>query len=202
MTGLDAMEKLEKTPFKVLITDIKLPDISGFNVIQRAREISESIRIIAMSSYRYEGAELDLLKKCSCGFLAKPIDINILNCLIKMHLHKETKSDSQKGMGIKIVESTDDLVQILKQKEIDIETMEEKYSMEKRKYIRYRVLLDVVFSIDRHFIQSKVLDVSREGAFIGSDITPDEGSAIDLDFFIPELESTVSALGKVMRVKV
>ncbi len=202
LNGKEALEKLEQNPFKVLITDIKLPDISGFKVIEAARTLSEDTRIIAMSSYRYEGKELDILKKYSCGFMAKPIDINVLNSLIKMNLSRESEFALKRGMGIRIIESTHDLIELMQEREIDLIEEEDKYSEEKRKHIRYRVLVDVVFSIDRHFVHSTALDLSREGTFIGTQITPDEGSAIDIDFFIPEMESAVSALGKVMRVTI
>ncbi|RMF92474.1 MAG: response regulator [Candidatus Schekmanbacteria bacterium] len=200
LSGKDALEKLEKNPFKVLITDIKLPDISGFNVIEKARQISNSTKIIAISSYHYEGEKLTLLKKYSCGFLSKPIDINVLNSLIKMNIKSPKEDNRQKGMGVKIVDTDYDIIEILKEKNIEMKSANNDYYEEKREHIRYKVLVDVVFSINKHFVHSRTVDVSKMGAFIETEIAPDEGSAVNLDFFIPEFDNGISALAKVMHI--
>lgn len=70
----DAVKKLEGDPFDVIISDIGLPDATGFEFMQRVREFSQT-PAIAMSGF---GTDEDRRKSLAAGFdehLVKPVDV-------------------------------------------------------------------------------------------------------------------------------
>jgi len=77
-----ALEKAEAEKFDLLISDIGLPDRSGYELMQELRSRSK-LRGIAMSGF---GMENDILKARAAGFsehLTKPINFDRLDEAIR-----------------------------------------------------------------------------------------------------------------------
>ncbi len=78
----EALALAAQEPFDVLLSDIGLPDASGYDLMQQIRAHSVT-KGVAMSGY---GMEEDLLKSREAGFsahLIKPVDINQLEQAIQ-----------------------------------------------------------------------------------------------------------------------
>jgi len=76
VTGMEGFEMaLQKRP-DFIILDIQLPDIEGTEVLRKIRssEISNSIPVIAMTSYAMSGDRERLLSAGCDGYIEKPID--------------------------------------------------------------------------------------------------------------------------------
>ncbi len=73
--GRDAIKKITKEKFDLLITDIKMPGTHGFEVIERIRERNKDIPIMICSAYKL--LEDDIVVKTSdiAAFITKPIEI-------------------------------------------------------------------------------------------------------------------------------
>lgn len=76
--GREALKRITKGDFDLLITDIKMPGTHGLELIERIRERENKIPIIICSAYRL--MEYDIVVKTSdvTAFLTKPIDIQVL----------------------------------------------------------------------------------------------------------------------------
>lgn len=84
---LTAEEKSE--PFDLLLTDIKMPKISGTELIQEVRKNKLSLPILVVSGVRDEDLVKKLLKLGCSDFLIKPYDlreiVNRVERLIKLN---------------------------------------------------------------------------------------------------------------------
>jgi PAS domain S-box-containing protein len=72
--GAEALDRASKENFDVLLSDLGLPDMSGYELIQRLRS-SRPIKGVALSGY---GMDEDIRKSREAGFLehmVKPLDI-------------------------------------------------------------------------------------------------------------------------------
>ena len=76
--GREALRKVTKESFDLLIMDIKMPGTHGLEAIERIRERNKTVPIIICSAYRL--MEDDIVVKTSdvAAFLTKPIDIKAL----------------------------------------------------------------------------------------------------------------------------
>ncbi|WP_242343678.1 response regulator [Anaeromyxobacter terrae] len=80
--GRAALELARAAPPEIALVDIGLPEIDGYEVAQRLREIAPATRLVALTGYG--GAE-DRRRASEAGFrahLVKPIDIDDLIALI------------------------------------------------------------------------------------------------------------------------
>ena len=50
-TGEEAVRKLETEPCHVVITDIRLGDLSGVDILKKAKEVNSEIEVILMTAY-------------------------------------------------------------------------------------------------------------------------------------------------------
>lgn len=80
--GLDALEKLEKRPFDIVIADLNMPRMDGMELIKRIVADFEEIDVIAItgahSRYRYT----DIINLGARDFISKPFSINELEARI------------------------------------------------------------------------------------------------------------------------
>jgi CheY-like chemotaxis protein len=80
--GREALKKITKEEFDLLITDIKMPGTHGLEAIERIRDRNKEIPIVICSAYRL--MEDDIVVKTSniAAFITKPIDIKSLQIKI------------------------------------------------------------------------------------------------------------------------
>lgn len=81
-TPQEALTALENGPWDVLITDIMMPEIDGFTIIARARELYEEIPCIAITGYGTVQNVKNALETGCFGYINKPFDWTYLNDLV------------------------------------------------------------------------------------------------------------------------
>lgn len=73
---MEALEALERSNFEVLVTDLRLPGLSGLELLKRAKRRQAGIRIVLMSAF---GEPRDIVEAIHSGaddFLPKPFDLD------------------------------------------------------------------------------------------------------------------------------
>jgi len=80
--GRDAIKKITKEPFDLLIIDIKMPGTHGLDAIQRIRERNKAVPIIICSAYRLMEDDVIVRTSDVAAFITKPIDIKNLKSRI------------------------------------------------------------------------------------------------------------------------
>jgi DNA-binding NtrC family response regulator len=77
-TGTEAIEKIRHGNYCLLILDIKLPDISGIEVVKRIRKFNNKIRIVLITGYPEFKNAIDSLEYSIEEILFKPVSPNEL----------------------------------------------------------------------------------------------------------------------------
>ena len=104
--GKDAVSKLEGGCFDLVIVDLVLPQIDGFEVIERAKNINKHTKVIVLSAL---SSEMFIKKATSLGveyYMLKPASTEILTKRIKDLFEHENQNliISQKSDSIKEIE--------------------------------------------------------------------------------------------------
>jgi len=89
-TGIKAIELFRSVKPDLLLIDIFLPDMNGFTVAEKIREIDsgkrnakdKAVTIIGMSAYSFTQDELSLIRTSFDGFLQKPITLDVFKELV------------------------------------------------------------------------------------------------------------------------
>lgn len=81
--GARAIEHLQKTNFQFLVSDVRMPGMSGFDLARVARSLSNPPRIILTSAYSNIGTpDIGTPDGLAEAFIQKPVDVSILDELL------------------------------------------------------------------------------------------------------------------------
>jgi DNA-binding NtrC family response regulator len=81
--GLDALGKIEKGNFDVLITDIKMPGLTGLELLSKVKEQSPETEVIVITGFGSIGSAVEAMKTGSCDYITKPFDLDELALKVK-----------------------------------------------------------------------------------------------------------------------
>jgi two-component system response regulator PilR (NtrC family) len=92
--GRAAIELLEREPVDILISDIKMPDISGVEVLRAAKKIDQDILGIMITAFASTETAVEAMRLGACDYLSKPFDIDLLKMKVRekienRHLRQE-----------------------------------------------------------------------------------------------------------------
>jgi two-component system, OmpR family, KDP operon response regulator KdpE len=94
--GEAALELLRKTPIDVLVLDLGMPDIDGFEVIRRLRSSGSAIPIIVLSSRADEKGKVEALDLGADDYVTKPFGIDELLARVRAALRHRLQQQGEK----------------------------------------------------------------------------------------------------------
>jgi len=83
-----AAEKIRKQPHQLVITDLRLPTLSGIEILRIQKEIDATIPVLIMTGYGTIEEAVEAMKCGALDFVTKPIDISHLMLLIERALEQ------------------------------------------------------------------------------------------------------------------
>jgi two-component system response regulator PilR (NtrC family) len=81
--GRGAIEILEREPVDILISDIKMPDLSGVDVLRAAKKIDQDILGIMITAFASTETAVEAMRLGACDYLSKPFDIDLLRMKVR-----------------------------------------------------------------------------------------------------------------------
>ena len=87
-SGQDALTHLDRHPVDLVVTDLMMPEMDGWELIDHLHARQRPPRIIVMTGYVPQEAEAILLDTRSNGYLTKPIERIRLQVLLKATLRR------------------------------------------------------------------------------------------------------------------
>ena len=81
--GRAAIELLEREPVDILISDIKMPDLSGVEVLRAAKKIDQDILGIMITAFASTETAVEAMRLGACDYLSKPFDIDLLKMKVR-----------------------------------------------------------------------------------------------------------------------
>ena len=77
-SGEEAIRKLETEPCHVVVTDIRLGDLSGVDILKKAKEVNSEIEVILMTAYATVETAVQALRLGAFDYIQKPFEIEHL----------------------------------------------------------------------------------------------------------------------------
>ena len=81
--GSDALELLKKDNFDLVISDIKLPDLSGIDVLREVKKINLKTLVILTTAYASVETAVEAMRLGAFNYLIKPFPPETLNAVIE-----------------------------------------------------------------------------------------------------------------------
>lgn len=174
--GKDALLFSDRHKFDICITDLGLPDMSGFDIIKKVQESSPQTSFIIVSAKALDDDKRREIEQNGHLFVQKPFELTRMKDSVGELLKKmDTLPTTPHGAWKTF-----------------------KYTMDKRRYIRRPFSMEISYSIsnfsvfnkDNSSFTGKTLDICEKGIGILSDQPIDLGCIIRFDNFKPLFDHT------------
>lgn len=102
--GKSAVEMLKMQDFDLLIVDLVLPEVDGFEVIETAKQINKATKVIVISAL---ASDIFIKKATALGtnyFMLKPISLDVLEKRVKDIFEEQRQIESKTGIDREIEE--------------------------------------------------------------------------------------------------
>ncbi|MBF0444350.1 MAG: sigma-54-dependent Fis family transcriptional regulator [Magnetococcales bacterium] len=86
--GSQALKLLEEDSWDLFITDLKLPDISGLELLRRAKKLASSRPVILITAHASATTAVTAMKEGAFDYLEKPFSIEDLNLIVTRSLEQ------------------------------------------------------------------------------------------------------------------
>jgi two-component system response regulator AtoC len=94
-TGIDGINAMKQDEFSLVITDVRLPDITGLDILEMIRGVNKVIPVIMMTAF---GTIKDAVKAMKLGafdYITKPFSLEEFHLIVKRALEvKELREDN------------------------------------------------------------------------------------------------------------
>ena len=81
--GLEAIDKVQKTPFDMVLMDVCMPEINGVEALSMIKASNPQIPVIMMTAYSSSETAAEATKKGAYDYLTKPFDFDALRITIE-----------------------------------------------------------------------------------------------------------------------
>jgi two-component system cell cycle response regulator len=136
--GPQALDKIKETEFTFILVDMKMPDMDGFELIDRVRETAPELSIIAMTGYTDEYRYVDIINAGATDFIKKPIQLQELEAKIRRIIHERNLRKELSRLSI-----TDSLTGLYNQRHFYKRLKEEVIRARRQKTALSLILLDL-----------------------------------------------------------
>ena len=86
-SGGDALQRFRQEPFDLVLTDQKMPDLSGVELLAAVRAINPEVAVIVVTAYGTIETAVNAIKAGAADYLAKPVNLDEL--LHRIHQVRE-----------------------------------------------------------------------------------------------------------------
>lgn len=100
--GQDAFGLLEKDKYDVLVTDIRMEDIDGIDVLKKAKALSPDTIVIMISAFATAETAVEAMKEGAYDYIPKPFKVRDFKKILKdaLESRKLAASEEEEGKSI------------------------------------------------------------------------------------------------------
>jgi two-component system NtrC family sensor kinase len=88
VNGADALAKLRDASFDLVVTDVRMPSLSGMELLRRVREVSPSTEVIVATAYAELDTAIECMRAGAFDLLRKPFNLQELFTCVSRALEK------------------------------------------------------------------------------------------------------------------
>ncbi len=102
--GTKALELLKQAPADLVISDVKMPDMNGIELLRRLREFLPDAAVVMMTAFATVETAREAFKLGADDFIQKPFDVDELKLIVekaleRLHLLRENNAFKRAQRG-------------------------------------------------------------------------------------------------------
>jgi two-component system response regulator PilR (NtrC family) len=97
-TGKEARELASGGNFDLLISDIRMPDLSGIDLLREVRSVSPTTLVVLITAYASTQTAVAALKLGASDYLTKPFDVDELRIVVRNVLERKKLTEENQSL--------------------------------------------------------------------------------------------------------
>ena len=85
-SGEAALAFIREQRVSLVLSDLKMPQMDGLSFMRELRKLDASVPVIMLTAYGTVGTAVEAMKLGAIDYLAKPVDVEVLEALIQRSL--------------------------------------------------------------------------------------------------------------------
>ncbi len=81
-TGREAIRKIIKDDYDLIIIDIKMPDMNGLEVVQKIRELNKQTPVIICTAFKHLEDDYVIMTGGVAAYITKPVNLQQLKAKV------------------------------------------------------------------------------------------------------------------------
>jgi two-component system response regulator HydG len=81
--GRDALSRLEHTNFEIVISDLKMPDVGGLEVLAKCKELQPDVEVVLVTGHGTIESAVQAMQRGAFNYLLKPLDLKQLRAVVE-----------------------------------------------------------------------------------------------------------------------
>jgi len=90
VSGLDALKKLKNRKYDLVISDIRMPDLNGIELLKKIKLHEQELPVIMITAYAATHDAIEAMKLGAEDYIMKPFNLEELKIIINKSLHKKS----------------------------------------------------------------------------------------------------------------
>lgn len=95
--GSEALDLLQVEPANIIISDVKMPDMDGIEMLRSVRETLPDVGVVLMTAFASVETAREAFKLGADDFIQKPFDVEELRLIVKKTLEKQALIDENRA---------------------------------------------------------------------------------------------------------
>jgi two-component system, sensor histidine kinase and response regulator len=113
--GAEGIKSLRKESFDLVITDLVMPEVDGFQVLEYLKAYSPNTVVVVMTAYVSASSAIDAMRKGAYDYLSKPFEFELMKATITRALEKAHLQKSLRHYMSKLERMVDERTEALQQ---------------------------------------------------------------------------------------
>ncbi len=95
--GSEGLRKVTQEPFDLILTDIRMPGLTGLDILPVIRRLQPEASVIVITAFGNEEIRRRSVERGASGYLEKPIHMDKLKTLVHEMVSSKVKIDKKLG---------------------------------------------------------------------------------------------------------
>jgi DNA-binding response OmpR family regulator len=104
-SGQEALARLDREPFDVMLLDMQMPEMDGVQVMHRAHELQSDLLIVILTGHATLESAIAAVKSDAADYLLKPASVHDITAAIVRALKKRNEQERPKHLLSRILDT-------------------------------------------------------------------------------------------------
>ncbi len=120
--GVSALERIEKHPYDLILSDLIMPKVGGLEILKYAKKINPEIIVVLLTGYASLETAIEAIREGAYDYIRKPCKLEEIEIVVKNAIEKIKLNRENRELLKKLQDAYHELIELKK------ETCEEKIS--------------------------------------------------------------------------